>query len=271
MMNPSISFIILTWNSEAFLRKCFDSIILKCTEEQITYEIIVIDNGSVDDSSPILHDYESKYPTVFHLILLDRNLGTTYPRNLGLKQARGEYICILDSDTELGQGSLTEVMTRISNEPSTGIIAPRLLLPNGKIQNSVKHFPTFLHKLIKIIGILLKINLKNYDFYKDFPFTEERMADTAISACWFFKKGLIQLVGNLDENIFYSPEDMDYSIRVWKAGRSILYFPSFTVLHHTQQITHKRPLSKTSFSHFGGLIYYYRKHGGWFKTPAIRQ
>lgn len=264
-----LSFIILTWNSEKYLPACFDSIIEKCNLEGIPFEVIVIDNGSHDGSVGIVEKYLKKFNTHFSLVPLTTNRGTTYPRNLGLKQARGKYVCILDSDTELGEGSITEVLKRLGDDNKIGMIAPRLLLPDGTVQNSVKRFPTILNKLLKIPRIVFGIKTKNADFYEDFPFSDVREVDTAISACWFFRKALIEKVGYLDEKIYYAPEDVDYSLRVWKAGTCLLYYPLFTVRHHTQQITHKKPLSKTSFSHLGGLLHYYRKHGGWFKRPVF--
>jgi len=267
--NPSISFIILTWNSERFLQDCFTSIINKCRQENLSFEVIVIDNGSQDDSAKVVERYEKNNANHFILISLESNRGTTYPRNLGLKQARGGYLCILDSDTELGVGRLTEVINRLSSDIRVGMIAPRLLLPDGTIQNSVKRFPTMLNKLMKLPRIVCGVCTKNSDFYEGFPFREEREVDTAISACWFFRKELLQKVGYLDEKIFYAPEDLDYSLRVWQVGCSLLYFPAFTVLHHTQQITHKKPFSRTSLSHFWGLLYYYWKHGGWLVRPRV--
>ncbi|MFZ4860062.1 MAG: glycosyltransferase family 2 protein [Desulfuromonadaceae bacterium] len=266
---PTISYIILTWNSEGYLRRCFDSIIQKCSEEAVSFEIIVIDNGSHDGSCGIVENYKKDSPDAFHLITLDCNRGTTYTRNLGLKKARGNYLCILDSDTEQGEGSLTAVIDRLSSDKRVGLIVPRLLLPDGTVQNSVKRFPTMLNKLMKIPRIVFGISTKNSDFYENFPFLEECEVDTAISACWFFRRDVMEKVGYLDEMIFYAPEDIDYSLRVWLAGFRILYDPAFTVLHHTQQITHKKPLSKTSLSHFWGLLYYYRKHGGWLVRPRI--
>jgi GT2 family glycosyltransferase len=259
-----LSFIILTWNSEKYLKVCFDSIISSCTRENISFEVIAVDNGSSDTSVSIIQHYTELYPDNFKLLALDSNRGTTYPRNLGLKQAVGEYICILDSDTELGEGSLKKVLMCLATQHDIGILAPRLLLPDGSVQNSVKRFPTMLDKLFKVPRIVINIKTQDTDFYKEFPFKTERDVDTAISACWFIRREHWDKVGDLDEMIFYAPEDLDYSVRVWKAGFRILYYPLFTVLHHTQQITHRKPLSKTSLSHFRGLLYYYLKHGGWF-------
>lgn len=261
-----ISFIILSWNSSAFLPRCFDSIINKCNQEQLNFEIIIIDNGSQDNSSDIINAYKEKFRHIIQPILLQDNTGTTYSRNLGLAKAKGEFIALLDSDTELLEGSLQEVCATLSKSSEIGLVSPQLLLPDGSVQNSAKKFPTFIDKMLKLPGILLNIQICNLDFYKDFPFKTECNIDSAISACWFFRKNLINHVGLFDEKIFYSPEDLDYCMRTWKAGFKIVYFPTFKVFHNTQQISHQSPFSKIAFSHFKGLLYYFKKHGGWFKA-----
>jgi glycosyltransferase involved in cell wall biosynthesis len=153
-----LSFIILTWNSEKYLKACIDSIIASCTREDITFEVIVVDNGSKDGSVSVIQTYVELHPDIFKLLALDSNRGTTYPRNLGLKQAVGEYICILDSDTELGEGSLKQVLMCLATQRDVGILAPQLLLPDGSVQNSVKRFPTMLDKLFKVPRIVTNIS-----------------------------------------------------------------------------------------------------------------
>jgi GT2 family glycosyltransferase len=264
-----MSFIILTWNSEKYIERCIDSISGKCQAEHIDFELIVIDNGSKDKTLSILNNYTTTLPERIHNIKLKRNKGTTYTRNLGFKKAKGKYICVIDSDTELGIGSLRESLDRLEKHAEIGIIAPRLILGNGSIQNSVKRFPTFRDKLSKVPAVILRTKVPDDDFYPDFPFEEARGVDSAISACWIFRKELLETIGHLDENIFYAPEDLDYCLRVCKAGMKILYYPDLTVLHHTQWISHRNPFSKVSLSHFWGLLYYYRKHGGWFSRPKL--
>lgn len=264
-----ISFIILTWNSQRFLNKCFDSIIETCQTQRVRFEILVSDNGSTDQSKEIFEDYSSRYPDTFQVDFLGENTGTTYPRNLGMKKATGEFLCILDSDTELRDGSLRAMLELLRSDSQLGMVVPRLLLPDGSIQNSVKKFPTFIQKLGKIRQAVFKIKAANPDFYPGFPFTEVTEVDTAISACWLMRKELVEQVGYLDENIFYSPEDLDFCVRVRKQGLKILYWPDFTVFHDTQQISHKKPFSKVSRSHFSGLIYYFKKHGGWLSNRHL--
>lgn len=266
---PDLSFIILTWNSDKYLKKCFESVLRICRSNSISCEIIIVDNGSSDKTLEITERFARLYQDLFTVIALGCNRGTTYTRNLGLRKAQGTFVCILDSDTEILDGDLVNILDRLSEQPLIGIIAPKLILGDGTIQNSVKKFPTFWLKLLKILKVLFRIQGLDKDFYNDFPFQHETEVDSAISACWFFHRNLLKTVGLLDENIFYSPEDVDFCLRVWISGSSVLYVPSFTVMHYTQQISHKRPLSLVSIRHFTGLLYYFMKHGGWVAAPRF--
>ena len=263
-----ISFVTLTWNSERYVRNCFDSIITQCVTEDLRFEIIVVDNGSRDGSVELVREYCTRFPDRIRLLALGGNRGTTYPRNLALKQARSPIICIVDSDTEFLSGSLRPVLTLLAAHATLGIIAPRLILPDGSVQHSVKRFPTLLDKLRKVPRILAGHKATRDDFYRAFPFDCSTHVETAISACWFLRADLLGSVGLLDEGIFYSPEDLDYSARVRDAGMRVVYYPHLTLLHHTQQISHRRPLSRLSLSHLKGLVRYHLKHGGWLVRPA---
>lgn len=267
----ALSFVILSWNSQQYLSRCFDSIIFKCREEQIPFEILAVDNGSTDNSVAIVQEYCLQFPENFSLTQFPVNRGTTMPRNIALKQARGSTICVLDSDTEFKCGGIRPILQLLEERKDIGIVAPRLLLKNGKIQHSVKKFPTFVAKLLKTPNVLGKLPAINFDFYSDFPFNEKRYVDTAISACWFFRRELLEKVGYFDEKIFYSPEDLDFCLRVGRSGYKIIYYPTVELLHHTQHITHRAPYSKNSMSHLRGLFYYYLKHGGWIFPPRLER
>jgi hypothetical protein len=258
-----ISFIILTWNSERYIEECISYAIEKCEEEKINYEILVVDNGSSDSTKDILKRYKNKV----NVIWLGKNYGTTYSRNLAIKKARGNVICFLDSDAVLKKGSLKSLYQKLISTNDIGIIAPKLVLPDGSIQKSVKKFPALWHKAIKIKKIYFGKDPKKSEYYKNIP-NDEVTVDHAISACWFFRKELTEFVGFLDERIFYSPEDIDYCLRVWKKGGKILYYPFFEVLHYTQQISHKKR-TKFFLLHCLGLLYYFKKHKYVFLPPSF--
>lgn len=256
-MNQLLSFVILTWNSERTIYDCLKSVSAKCNKEKLEYEIYIVDNGSSDETIKIISDSFKRLP--IELIALDKNKGTTGPRNMALSKCKGNIICVLDSDAIFTDGSVKKIIELLDYE-SMGIVSPRLILPDGTIQNSVKKFPSVLSKFMKIPKIILKIGIKDYDFYDNFPFSKVTEVDTAISACWFFRRELLDDVGFLDEKIFYSPEDVDFCLRVRKAGKKNIYYPYLTILHHTQQITHKKFMSKVALSHLWGLIYFFWKH-----------
>lgn len=266
MPSLPISFVVLTWNSAGTVLECIRSIGDKCREECLEHEILVVDNGSRDATMlEIAKALDCGYKV--RVIALAENRGTTVSRNIALRESRGSTVCVMDSDAMIIEGSLSDILAALDDR-SIGIIAPRLLLPDGTTQRSVKPFPSALGKLLKIPQIVFKTRSVDVDAYADFPFQEPRDVDTAISACWLFRRSLLDDVGLLDEKIFYSPEDVDFCIRVRKVGKRIVYDPHFLVLHHTQQITHRKVISRHAFSHLMGLVYLFSKHR-YFVTPQI--
>lgn len=266
----SISFVILTWNSEEYIIQSLDSIFEKCSP--FICEIFIIDNGSKDNTvqSLVEHYRDTDERSLIKIIQLDKNYGTTISRNIGLRKASGQFIIIMDSDTEIVSGNLTEMLTLLDGDNSIGILAPLITYPNGIPQHSCKKFPTFPVKLLKLLQIFDLHPMINHDFYKDFPFKNITQVETAISAFWLFKKEFIKSIGLLDEHIFYAPEDVDYCVRSWLNGNKVVFYPNFKIIHHTQQITHTNPFSSVALKHLLGLIYYFKKYKYWFSREKLR-
>lgn len=252
-----LSFVILTWNSVGTIDDCVGGAIRKCESEGIGYEVLVVDNGSTDGTKKLVERWTEQFPV--HLIRFPRNVGTAVSRNAAFLKCRGTFVCVMDSDAILQEGRI-EDMLAVLGDRSVGIAAPRLVLPNGTVQNSVKRHPSAWAKLLKVPRILLGLPFPDLDFYPDFPFEGRRDVETAIAACWFLRKDLLDRVGLLDERIFYPTEDIDYCLRVRKAGFRIVCAPRLSVLHHTQHLTHKRPLSRMGWLHLRYLAYYFWKH-----------
>jgi len=261
----TLSFVILTWNSRPTIGNCLSSIAALCGSQGISYDAYVVDNGSTDGTPSIIESMSASMPV--ELIRLPHNQGTTVPRNLALKKCRGEFVCVMDSDAAFLEGDLAALLDTLRGDPGIGIIAPRLNFSDGSVQHSVRRFPTLFGKLGRIPAIVLKRKVPADDSYPGFPFDHAADVDYAISACWFFRRDLLDAIGYLDERIFYSPEDVDFCIRVWKAGKRVVYYPSFTVLHHVQRITHRNVFSRIAVSHLLGLLYYFVKHR-YIRTPG---
>lgn len=254
-----LSFVILTRNSEKYISECIDSI-EKSLPAGIEREIFVVDNGSKDRTCEIL---DSKKDVI--AIRLERNYGTTYSRNIALRRAKGDYIVVLDSDIVIKKIDWLRILKEFKGK--VGLLAPKLRLAGGECQHSVKKFPTLQWRLEKLKKVFFKLKVNDKELYEDLR--SVKFPDTAISAFWIIRKEVLDSVGLLDEKIFYSPEDVDYCVRVWKKGFAIQYYQNTDIVHYTQQISHKKPYSLISISFFLNFLYYFGKHGYWFDSKKI--
>lgn len=260
-----LSFVILTWNSEKYLERCVASIEGALAKTGISYEILVLDNGSKDGTPGLL----SRLAQASHGRLVpyyeNTNTGTTRSRNRLFAAARGDYLCVMDSDVELGGGVIETLRARLARDSGIGIVVPRIVYPGGAWQKSFDRFPTLIDKLNRFFR-LREIEAREGRVENR---TQPFCVDYAISAFWLMRRSLLQTVGLLDERIFYAPEDVDFCLRVWKAGLRILYEPSVTVVHHTQEISRGMKINRAKLSHLRGLGYYFLKHRYLLRRPEF--
>jgi GT2 family glycosyltransferase len=232
---------------------------------QYIYEVFIIDNGSTDDSVMLINEYERKYKGLIKPIFLDHNTGTTYSRNLAIKQASGKYVAVLDSDVELNDETLVELVATLEEGNGVGLVAPKLVYGNGLLQKSYDQFPTVWRKVYRYL-FLKSIEKKE----RELPLDDAPIEiDYAISAFWLIRKEVIENVGLLDENIFYAPEDVDYCLRIWQHGYKILYVPKVYAIHHAQEISRALRVNKATIEHIKGLIYYFSKHRYLLRKPTF--
>jgi len=222
MSMADLSFVILTWNSEKYIINCIESIIFALKKSVLSYEIFIIDNGSKDKTIDILNRLHEKNSEIIKPLFLDKNRGTTYSRNLALRKVRGKYVCIMDSDVEIFPGVIDKLIENLEFGTDTGLSAPRIVYPNGRLQKSTDIFPTITRKIYRYL-FLKKIEAceaEARDKAAEIPLNTLTEVDYAISAMWLLKRNIINDIGLLDEKIFYAPEDVDYCIRIWNAFSS---------------------------------------------------
>ena len=261
-----ISFIILTWNSMAYIEKCIKSI---DAVHSLKIKMYVVDNGSTDGTIQFLYTLRKKQlHTELEVIPLPKNMGTTVSRNLGMKKAYKEsrYLCILDSDTEVNEEALQHLVQTLKSDTEIGIVGPVMKGLDGTIQNSGRGIPTLKLKLFKVMpfeslrrkGEQMEIIPKKQDVTN---------VGYLMSACWMFPAKLVEQIGFLDERIFYAPEDVEYCMRVWKNGYRVCYDKNAVIIHAWQRLSRKKIFSKLNWEHIKGLLYLFHQYGCYCKRP----
>lgn len=264
MKEITFSIVILSFNSKKYLDHTLKSIDESVANLKQHAEVFIVDNGSNDGSTDLLKSFNFNSSFIhYHPTFLDKNYGTTYSRNLALKKVKGKYIVIMDSDAYMNTEAMDELGKFLKNDPECGLVVPKLIYPDGRSQLSVDHFPTVFNK-IKRLFFLKKMEKKSQPL-------QLQNVDYAISAFWMFPKSILDKVGLLDEKIFYSPEDVDFCIRIWKAGFKIVFFPHVSIVHDAQEISRPKGLkiiNRFTLSHAKGLLYLFIKHRYLF-SPKI--
>jgi GT2 family glycosyltransferase len=213
-----LSIIIVNWNTADLLQDCIESII--ASTSGITYEIIVVDNGSSDHSRAMVRD---RFPSV-RLIANASNLGFARANNQGIQVSCGRYIQLLNSDTLIDPGALTALVGFLDAHPQVGIAGPRLLNGDGTLQRSWAQFPTFWSEI-------KGINVRLWRRFLTCDGTEAYSVDWVGGACLLIRRETITQVGMLDEHFFMYSEETDWCFRARQAGWEICYYPNAQVIH----------------------------------------
>lgn len=249
-----VSAVVLSFNSKRYIRHCVESLVSTFEDCGLNGEVLVVENGSHDGSVTILESLCVEFPQALTVFYLPENTGTTRSRNLALRSSKGKAVLILDSDAYMNPEALRSMLEYLGSHARVGLVAPRLTYPDGRFQLSVDAFPTVLRKLKRLWSLR--------ELEREEGTSLAGAVDYAISACWLLRSDAIAATGLLDERIFYSPEDVDYCIRIWEAGWQVHYLPSVSVVHDAQEISRPKGLGINTFTirHAKGLAYLFLKH-----------
>jgi GT2 family glycosyltransferase len=222
-----VSIIIINYNTFEYTCNCLRSLINNTKD--LNYEIIIVDNASVECDPEI---FAVQFPQI-KLVKSDKNLGFAGGNNLGLKYATGQYILLLNSDTELVENSIKFIYDKCRLLTNMGAATIKVIYPNGDTQPVAKYFPhvgfhfldtTRLSKLFKKY-YLSKRPVLNYN--------ESFVADWLCGAFYFFPKENLKYVGGrLSENFFMYAEDMEWSFLFSKKGLTNYYFSESHIIHY---------------------------------------
>ncbi len=251
-----LSVVIVNYNTKHLLRDCLNSI--HETLHSLSYEIIVVDNGSRDGSVQML---KKEFPRV-HIIKNSENLGFGAANNQAFRIMSGRYALLLNADTVLTENAVGELFSFMENYPEAAIACGQLLNSDGSKQNSIACFPTPLTLMINTV--VLEYLLPNKYPSKRYSYKEPVEIDSGIGACLIVRKRAMDEVGLFDERYFFFFEETDWALRMKKAGWKIYFVPSALIYHLQGQAVGSGPESRIEF--YRSRYQFFRK---WDSLPGF--
>jgi GT2 family glycosyltransferase len=227
--------------------------------EKPATEVIVVENGSQDGSREFL---EREHPEV-RLVVNARNEGFARGSNQGMRLARGRYVLLLNTDTEVAPDAVARLVEFLEKNPGHAAVAPRLVHRDGSTQRTVQEFPTLKTALYFSTPLERWFpdsrELRRY-FLRDWDQESSRDVDQPPAAVLLLRKAVLDQVGLFDEDLWLFYNDVDLSLRIRAAGWKTHYLAEARVLHHVGGSTSK-------FADFVATwqkdrLRFYRKHHG---------
>jgi len=228
-----LSIIIVNYNVTELLRKCLFSI--RKFVQEVDYEVIVIDNQSPDS---LWKNLITEFPE-FHFIENQSNDGFAIANNKAVKHAKGEYILLLNPDTEFEGFYMKELLGFADAQEKFGCLGIRMHDSGGDfLPESKRSVPDMFNSFEKLFLGFKKNNSKSY-YRSDINENEIAEVEVITGAFFLAKKEVYEKVGGLDENYFMYGEDIDLCYTILKNGYRNFYYGKASLLHHKGESTIK--------------------------------
>lgn len=257
-----LSIVIVNCNTKALLSQCLKSLMSNVKWPaaqdsfgmQMSNEIIVVDNGSNDDSVEMVKKEFSQVK----LIKNKENLGFAKANNQGIRQARGKYILFLNPDTIILDKALLKMVEWLKTRPRAGILGCQILDEKKKVHSSGGFFPNLWRVFLWMSGIDHFLPVARifgaYHLPRSF-FSTQRELDWVQGCALMARKEVITKISGFDENFFMYTEEIDLCLRAKKAGWQVWFTPKAQIIHLGGGKT-TRPI----LGEYKSLLYFFKKH-----------
>jgi GT2 family glycosyltransferase len=224
-----LTVVIVSWNVKEMLRKCLRSL----EEDHIPdwAEVVVVDNASHDQTNEMV---QAEFAWV-KLIASSQNLGYSRANNLAIAKYKSEFVLLLNPDTVVHPGTLRKLVDFARSHPTVGVVGAKLLASDGSVQyEGAVEFPTvwnvfcdlaFLSKFFPRSRVFCSRKMGYWDHQGD------REVPGVSGAAMLVRRGVFDRIGLLKETLFYA-EDMDFCLRLRRAGWSVFYLASAPIIHY---------------------------------------
>jgi GT2 family glycosyltransferase len=258
-IDPIVSVIVVTWNGKRYALECLAS--LHEVAGELPLEIIVVDNASTDGTPEAIREL---YPNIL-LIRNDANLGFAKANNIGLSKSHGKYVALINSDVVVPAGCLLKMVRYLEQNPSIGVLGPKMLSPDGSVGQSVLRLPTVWNTLCSALGLHAVLpRSKTFGGFLMEGYPYDQIDDVEMLTGWFWlvPRVALQQVGGLDEQFFMYGEDIDWCLRFLQAGWRVVFYPGAAALHYGGGSSNEAP-TRFYIELRRANLQYFRKHHGW--------
>jgi len=259
----NVSIVVLSWNTRDLTLACLRA--LRRDVPRVQREVVVVDNGSQDGSADAV---AAEFPEVV-LVRNAENRLYAEGNNQGVKAATGEYVCLLNSDTEVKPGAIDTMREFLESSPEHGAVSPRLLNFDGTVQLACTRIPGLADPLVDSTifgrfwpGTIVHARTR----YHDFDHGHSRDVEQTPGAVFMMRRDEYLDMGGLDERLSLFFNDVDLCLRLRKKHRRLRYLVDAEVYHH-QGASTKRSERVQALWLQNRHDYYVKHHpwiGGWW-------
>jgi N-acetylglucosaminyl-diphospho-decaprenol L-rhamnosyltransferase len=243
-----VSAVVVTYNGLPWVEQALESV--------RGHETVVVDHGSTDGTVAFVRE---RFPEAD--VIEQENRGLAFGWNAGVARTQGRYVLLLNSDAWLDEGAVEELAAFAEAHPEAAVVGPRLRYPDGRLQRSVRGFPT-LWRLATEFFYLRKLapgtEALNAFYAGGFDHASVHEAEVLMGAVWLVRRAAIDEVGPADEAFFLFSEETDWAYRFRKAGWKVLFFPGAGATH-VYAASHK---GRLFVENLRGQLRFLRKHRG---------
>jgi GT2 family glycosyltransferase len=251
---PDVSIVVVSFNASADLGRCLAS--LHAGRTAADREIVVVDNGSSDDSVAVAR----RWPDV-QVVVVGSNAGFSRANNIGIRASRGTNVLLLNSDTIVPPGAIDRLLAELACDPGVAVVGPRLVDGSGHAELSFGRTIGPLNELRQKRLARRREHVERLTRRRHYP-------DWVSGACLLVRRADAEAVGGLDERFFMYTEDVDFCAAIRARGRKILFAPEIEIVHLRGRSAAAAPAATRAAYRRSHMAFYEKHHPRW--APLLK-
>ncbi|MDD5360685.1 MAG: glycosyltransferase family 2 protein [Ignavibacteria bacterium] len=231
----SLTIALVTWNSEDEIAECLNTLFYSTAKiPNLKLETVIVDNDSSDNTVKVVENFLRMTDQKIVFIKNDSNLGFTKACNQAIHASTGDYVFILNPDTEIFDDAIEKLVNYLDAHDDVGVVSPQLITFSGNIQFSCRTFPTY-RDLFFEMSLLSTLFPKSEYFsrwkMRYFDHNSTREVDQPMGAALLLKRKVLEAVGGLDERFIMFYNDVDFCKRIHDSGFKLVFLHTARVRH----------------------------------------